>query len=78
MYCKHQKLFVDSKVLELAASITGPVTGHAIEIKIHCTECGQPFRFHRAAEYFELDTIIRIKIEPTLTQVKPADKSVVN
>ncbi len=82
--CQHQQLFVDSKVLQLSDTANGPVTSIALEVKIHCVNCGKEFVFSRSATFYEVDTIVRIPIKPVRAlahssqSVVTSPKSVVN
>ena len=70
--CAHMSFKADVRVGRLTDTEDGPVTGYTADVKIHCTECGLPFRFrglqagsHFAEPRVSVDgTELRAPIEP--------------
>ena len=70
--CPHMNFRADVRVGRLTDKEGGPVTGYSADVKIHCTECGLPFRFlglaagyHYAEPRVSIDaTALRAPLEP--------------
>jgi hypothetical protein len=72
MTCEHQAFQCNAAVGRLSELPGGPITSYTVEITVHCTECGLPFRFiglpagnHYAEPRVSMDgTQLRAPLEP--------------
>jgi hypothetical protein len=70
--CQHTKFITTTGVGRISQVEGGPIMRYTAEIKIHCAECGLPFRFlglpfgsHPTSPRLSVDSIeLRAPIEP--------------